>query len=173
MSTETALGRATLAFTRKQLSRQKRRDRVTGADAEQAVSHALALVETMGRFTARSLPKVTNLAAEKKLACFFRITVGALIDNGKMAWFTDEKRRRYVLGCADFLAERARHHAEQNGQKWITPHVLELAADDMVEAKKSDCELPSHGAPLRLLGSSCAILADEMSGKLRDKQCAE
>jgi hypothetical protein len=171
-SPETKFGRASMTFTR-----EKTRNRSVGDDkkVERDIIYIVAMVETLAHFTAKC-PKRARPKAEKKLACFFRITIGKLIDDGKMGWTSEPERREFVLFCADYLGERASEISVN--ESWLTPEAIEAAARRLLCDPHGPCPLPDHRQMDEVLGTSCTILANEISLRLADtsmpkKQCAD
>lgn len=148
------LARAALNFAQKGKKRQTR-----GIPADAPLQHALALTESMGTFAARCSADI-RADSIAKLAVFFEIALGKLIDTGKMGWIGERVRRPFVLECVTFLADTASAIATQAGNS-ITPLALDEAARTMIHAKKPRCPLPAQGSrnPLTIFGSPCTNLA--------------
>jgi hypothetical protein len=165
ISPTAGLARAALNFAEKY--RKVREARNGLRDGNTTVDHAFALLETMTLFSLSCTSSIQDDAVGK-LAVFFEITVGKLIDAGEMGWLNEATRRPFVLSCTNFLAARADAIATAAGTA-ITPHVLDQAAEEMISAKKPDCPLPPGiilDANLGLFGSACMSLGAIIHGQL-------
>ncbi len=165
------LVQAVLAFTH---------PRVGGSKAK-TLDCVVAVVEMMAEMGTAAGKPFTREAAEEATV-FFNITIGPLIEKGRMTWRDldyagpqpkpEKNRRWFTLECFSMLGTYAGEEAEKAKSKVITPDHLKAAAARMVAVMEPQCVLPVEGerglgpdeAERGYRGSQCLWLMTDVRG---------